>query len=97
MKKENIYYLAPDENIFQELKEGAINIWKTYSDEFGYSSEKINSIKDVKNVSDNFMFLVAMFDGQNQRLLSSILSEECKKEIRIRMEAGGMPKEYIHF
>lgn len=94
---ENIYYTPPEEDIFQELKQGAINIWKTYSDQYGYSTDKINSIKDMNNVKDNFMFMVAMFDGENQRLLSSILSEKCKEQIRIRMESGGMPKEYIYF
>jgi hypothetical protein len=41
--------------------------------------------------------MIAMFDSQNQRKLSSMLSEESKKQIRDRMLDGGTPIEYIYF
>lgn len=92
----NLYYIAPDQDIFEEVKSKCMEIWDTYDDEYGYASEKKNEI-DVENVSDNFMYMIAMFDSQNQRKLSSVLSEESKKQIRDRMLDGGRPVEYIYF
>ena len=92
----NLYYIAPDQDIFEEVKSKCMEIWDTYDDEYGYASEKKNEI-DVENVSDNFMYMIAMFDSQNQRKLSSMLSEESKKQIRDRMLDGGTPIEYIYF
>jgi len=92
----NLYYIAPDQNIFEEVKSKCMEIWDTYDDEYGYASEKKNEI-DVENVSDNFMYMIARFDSQNQRKLSSMLSEESKKQIRDRMLDGGTPVEYIYF
>ncbi len=92
----NLYYIAPNQDIFEEVKSKCMEIWDTYDDEFGYTSQKKNEI-DVENVSDNFMYMIAMFDSQNQRKLSSMLSEESKKQIRDRMLDGGTPVEYIYF
>jgi hypothetical protein len=92
----NLYYIAPDQYIFEEVKSKCMEIWDTYDDEYGYASEKKNEI-DVENVSDNFMYMIARFDSQNQRKLSSMLSEESKKQIRDRMLDGGTPVEYIYF
>jgi len=92
----NLYYIAPDQDIFEEVKSKCMEIWDTYDDEYGYASQKKNEI-DVENVSDNFMYMIAMFDSQNQRKLSSMLSEESKKQIRDRMLDGGTPIEYIYF
>lgn len=92
----NLYYIAPDQDIFEEVKSKCMEIWDTYDDEFGYASQKKNEI-DVENVSDNFMYMIARFDSQNQRKLSSMLSEESKKQIRDRMLDGGRPVEYIYF
>ena len=92
----NLYYIAPDQDIFEEVKSKCMEIWDTYDDEYGYASQKKNQI-DVENVSDNFMYMIAMFDSQNQRKLSSMLSEESKKQIRDRMLDCGTPIEYIYF
>ena len=94
---ETLYYTPPDNELFSELKEAAIKVWSTYDDTYGYATEKINSIKDIGNVGDNFMYIVAMFDTENQIRLSTLLSEECSKEIRVRMIDGGMPSQYIIF
>lgn len=85
----NLYYTAPTDEIFEEIKEGAIEIWNTYDDTHGYASEKIDKIKDMGNISDNAMYIVAMFDINNQGKLSAILSEEARKEISDRIIAGG--------
>lgn len=80
-----LYYTAPRDNQFEEVKEKAIEIWKTYDDSYGYSSGKINQIKDLKNIRDNFMFIVSMFDCENQRKLFNKLSIETASEISKRI------------
>ncbi len=92
-----LYYTAPKTEQFEEVKEKAIELWNTYDNEFGYVDEKVNSIKDIGNIRDNFMYIVAMFDIQNQSKLASKLSDETKLEIRNRMVDGGNPPEYIVF
>ncbi|MCK9578745.1 hypothetical protein M0R01_04645 [bacterium] len=92
-----LYYTPPTEEIFNEVKQKAIEIWKTYEDGTPYSKEKIDRIKDIKNVQDNLMYIVAMFDISNQRLLSKIISPEARQAIRERMIEGGMPEELIYF
>lgn len=67
------YYEAPSQKIFDDIKENATKIWNTYSDEFGYRSEKINRIKDIKNIQDNAWYMVAMFDSNNQTKLLSMV------------------------
>ena len=67
------YYDAPSQEIFDDIKENAIKIWNTYSDEFGYRSEKINYIKDIKNIKDNVWYIIAMFDSVNQRKLINMV------------------------
>ena len=92
-----LYYTEPKEEQFEELKSKAIEIWSEYDDTYGYATEKINAIKDIKNIQDNFMYMVAMFDMNNQRKLANKLSEETRLSIRERMIDGGQPEEYIYF
>jgi len=75
------YYTAPSQEIFEEIKKASIEIWNTYSDEFGYRSEKIDSIKDLKNIKDNAWYMVAMFDQSNQLKLLVKVSEETGRMI----------------
>ena len=84
-----LYYTPPLEKEFNELKEKAIEIWAEYDNTFGYASEKINAIKDIKNISDNFMYIVAMFDYQNQKKLLRKLTEETKQSVDSRIIDGG--------
>lgn len=97
MNQIKLYYTPPKNECFDELKEKAIEIWSAMGDEPSYSQEKIGRIKDLKNVGDNFMYMVAMFDIRNQILLANKLSEETKKEVRNRLIDGGMPENYIVF
>lgn len=95
-----LYYTAPNDYLFNEVKNACIENWKeidTDNDKFGYATEKINRIKDLENVQDNFMYMVAMFDIGNQKLLSYKLSDSAKQAIRDRMIDGGQPEEYIVF
>ena len=92
-----LYYIAPEESLFNELKDIAIDLWSGYDDTYGYATEKIGRIKDIQNVRDNFMYIVAMFDIENQRKLSNSLSNEACKAIRDRMVDGGSEEQYIVF
>lgn len=60
------YYTAPSQEIFDEIRDAAIEIWKTYDDTYGYATSKIGTIKDLQNVKDNAWYIVAMFDLTNQ-------------------------------
>ena len=93
-----LYYTEPSQEMFDEVKEKAIEVWKeNYSDEFGYVTEKVDGIKDLQNIKDNLMFIVARFDISNQRILSDKLSDGAKEAIRERMLDGGTPAWYIVF
>lgn len=91
------YYSAPSEEAFEELKKAAIKIWNTYDDDPSYADEKISRIEDLKNIKDNFMYMVAMFDSSNQEKLARMLTEATRKEVRSRMVAGGNPSYMIPF
>ncbi|MDD5551468.1 MAG: hypothetical protein PHS34_09425 [Candidatus Omnitrophica bacterium] len=95
-----LYYTPPKDEIFEEVRQVAMELWKEVdvdNDKYGYATEKINRIKDIKNVEDNFMYIVAMFDINNQAKLTNKLSEQARTEIRNRMIEGGNPPEYINF
>ena len=87
----SLYYIEPKQEIFEEVKAKCIELWKTYDDTYGYATEKIDRIKDIHNIKDNFMYMVAMFDDHNQERLSKILSPEAKKEVRDRISSVNPP------
>jgi len=91
-----LYYTPPSIEQFNEVRDAAIILWSSIGD-YNYKKEKIGSIKELENIEDNFMFIVAMFDQSNQVLLADLLSEDTKKSIRERLIDGGMPKEHIVF
>src|SRR5437773_9966131 len=93
----DLYYIAPTNKQFEEVKQKAIEIWQTYDNTYGYVDEKVNRIKDLKNIQDNVMSIIAMFDIRNQQILSLMLTDEIKKVINDRMIAGGTPQEYNPF
>mgnify|MGYP001607778381 CR=1 FL=1 len=92
-----LYYTAPDQNQFDEVKAKAIELWATMGDEPSYSKEKIGRIKNITNVQDNFMYMIAMFDHHNQSKLANTLSKETRMSIRERMIDGGNPESLIVF
>ncbi len=100
MNEAKLYYTPPGEEMFDEVRIAAMQLWKdidTDNDKYGYSSGKIDRIKNIENVSDNFMYMVAMFDHGNQTILASRLSIEARLAIRERMIDGGSSPEYIPF
>ena len=73
---------ASDE-VFNELKEKAIEIWKTYDDTYGYATEKIDYLKSFGNVGDNFGTIIGMFDIHNQRKLYDGVGPASQEAINI--------------
>lgn len=75
------YYTAPSDEIFEDIKENAIKLWSTYSNEFGYVDNKVNKIKDIQNIEDNAWFIVAMFDYSNKFKLLTMVKPETRKKL----------------
>jgi len=74
---QELYYTAPSQEVFDEVKNEVINIWNDYDDTFGYATDKINRIKNIQNIRDNFMYIMSMFDHVNiVKLRSSISSTD---------------------
>jgi len=92
-----LYYIPPTEEQFNELKGAALELWSTMGDEESYRNEKTNRIKNIQNIEDNFMYMVAMFDSGNQRKLAQLLSKETRLAVRERMLDGGSPEWLIPF
>lgn len=85
---QDLYYTAPHDELFNDLKSASIALWKTYDNTYGYADEKINQIKDLENIKDNFMYMFAMFDVHNQwRILNAVL-EETAEALLLRLPAG---------
>ena len=97
MEGTELYYTAPSDEIFDEVKVKALQLWATYDNQFGYVDEKTQLIVNIKNVADNVMFIVAMFDSDNHRRLAEMLSQEARQALRERMIDGGNPSESIPF
>lgn len=83
-----LYYTAPSDEIFKEVQEAAISIWSNYDDTYGYASGKMNHVKGLENLKDNFMHIVAMFDWKNNQKLLGMVSQEARDAIRERIEDG---------
>jgi hypothetical protein len=93
-----LYYTPPEEKIFKELKNISMVFWKEKYPEAEhpfYAPQKINKIKDLRNVGDNFMYILAMYDMYNQREVILRLSDETKEAIRLRLVDGGSDKVYL--
>ena len=68
---QELYYTPPEQEMFDEMKKLAIDIRNTYDNTYWYASDKIDRIKDLENIRDNFMYIFAMFDIHNQKKLVS--------------------------
>lgn len=73
----DLYYTAPSDAVFEEIKAAALTLWRGYADEPAsdlYVAEKVGRVEPLTNVSDNWMYMVAMFDLPNQMRLFARLS-----------------------
>jgi len=96
-KSVRLFYTSPREESFNELKEVCIRFWKTFDNEFGYSSEKINRIKDLPNDGPNFVMMVQMIHPVAREVISKLLSLETRNEISMRMYGWEEENEFDHF
>ena len=89
IEDESMYYVAPSDGHFNEVKEKAIEIWERYlkKDEFSgdYVASKVDIIKDLPNIQDNLMCIVSMFDMINKAILADMLSYGARKAVRDRL------------
>jgi uncharacterized secreted protein with C-terminal beta-propeller domain len=88
-----LYYIAPSDEIFEEVKVRAIQIWKEIAKENlhpGYLQEKLERIENLENISDNMMYIVAMFDMMRQVKLFLSVSPKTREAIFQRL-----PKDYF--
>ena len=58
---------TPSIDIFNDMKQAATQVWKTYDNEYGYVDEKLNYVNGLSNIQDNAMVFYRMFDWENQR------------------------------
>lgn len=84
-----IYYTAPPDKAFEELKRVSISFWKEGDRHPSYVEEKVKYIEAMQNFRDNFMTIFAMFDIMNQIKIASRLSPETLLEINHRLSDGG--------
>ena len=98
MMDAELYYTPPTDEVFNEVKEKCVAMWvDNFDNEFGYVDGKVNRIKDMPNVSDNLMYMIAMFHPHLQRALAERLSDEANTEIMLRLLDGGADVQYIPF
>lgn len=87
-----MYYKAPSQEDFDDMKKCAIKIWETYDNTYGYVDEKVGRVNKMENVSDNFMSIMAMFDLNNQSKLGLSLQPPTRKAVIERMKSVGSEK-----
>ncbi len=81
---EKLYYIAPSDRLFKEMKNKAVAIWMLMDDPYE-ARESIERIRGMQNIQDNFMTILAMFDDHNQRTLMKYSSPEMREAIQQRI------------
>ena len=82
-----LYYSAPSEESFLDMKSTCIGFWEEMDNTYGYVDEKVSRIKNIENIQDNFMFIFAMFDHINQFHVLNRLKPQTKIEVILRLES----------
>lgn len=67
---------TPSQEIYNEMKSIATQIWETYDNQYGYVTEKLNYINRIDNIQDNAMVFYRMFDNNNQETFRANASNE---------------------
>lgn len=67
---------TPSQEIFDEMKNIATQIWEGYDNSYGYVDEKLSRINSFGNIQDNSMVFYRMFDTHNQEKFRSFSSPE---------------------
>lgn len=67
---------TPSIEIFNDMKQAATQVWRTYDNEYGYVDEKLNYVNGLSNIQDNAMVFYRMFDWENQRKFKQLVNEQ---------------------
>ena len=94
MNEAKLYYTPPSDEAFEDMRKACIDLWNTYDNSAGYVDEKTERIKVIHNVGDNFMYMFAMLDMNNQRKVAAKIAPETLEAVRERMVSDGNP-EYL--
>jgi hypothetical protein len=73
---------TPSIEIFNDMKQAATQVWRTYDNEYGYVDEKLNYVNGLNNIQDNAMVFYRMFDWENQRKFKQLINEETLEYIK---------------
>lgn len=73
---------TPSQEIYNEMKSIATQIWETYDNQYGYVTEKLSYINRIDNIQDNAMVFYRMFDNQNQETFRANASNEVLEYIK---------------
>ena len=82
------------EEIYIEIRSTAIRLWRTHEDNFGYVTEKVNSISSLPNSPQNVAKIIRMFDHWHQKAIAGRVSKDAKHIISTCIKAG-WPKQTI--
>jgi len=72
---------APSKEIFNEIKDAAISIWKEYDDTYKYATEKIDVIESLADINASILYMYQMFDHKNKSKLIIKLSKPATRFI----------------
>jgi len=73
---------TPSQEIYNEMKSLATQIWETYDNQYGYVTEKLSYINRIDNIQDNAMVFYRMFDNNNQETFRANASNEVLEYIK---------------
>jgi len=73
---------TPSQEVFNEMKSIATDIWNTYDNRYGYVTEKLDRINSFDNIQDNAMVFYRMFDHINQSKFKASASPEVLEYIK---------------
>lgn len=76
----------PSQEVFDDIKKCALEIWSTYDDTYWYATKKKDSIKDIENDGDNALYIVGMFDWANEARLLSLVSPKTEEYLHRNLQ-----------
>jgi hypothetical protein len=92
-KKRSIYDTAPPDDVFAEVRNRARQYWfDNFDNTHGYVTGKVERIDGIENHDDNYLFILNMFDHENERRCISSMSKKTRTWIRKSKIAKGYIK-----
>lgn len=76
----------PTDEVFEDLKQASIKVWKKYDNTYGYVDEKLDRIETIKNYADNWWTFLGMMDTSNQIRCLSFLEKQATLDFIDKME-----------